>query len=310
MFTDHIHDQLGRHRFGAITDAMPEFIKVAEEEIVSDNLEKLADGCFAYSDGVNRYFPIHTPEHVWMSNAYFEKFAHEIDEREASVIRERIQDAYKAFELPEANISKTASDEDEMDAIHSLSIELNKFIDNHKRYPVHERRERAKEILHHAHALGKQSSLHDCVYRYAGDHFKKDYGHAFADRMRYFSHNAPERDSLLKMQEESSSHIPELVAKALGIFDQKTGLHKHYDQGLDDPYSGLLSPFTADNEDDIKFGEESISKQKIHKFDFDSLKDVLGDEVLGKLKANSVDTLREIHPSIRVIVLRAVRHGE
>lgn len=306
MFTDHIHDQLGRYRVGAINEAMPDFIKQAEEQIVSEDLEKLADGCFAYSDGVNRYFPIHKAEHVWFSNAYFEKFANELDEQDAKLVRERIQDAYKTFELPEFTISKTASEEDEMDALHSLSIELNKFIDDHKRYPIEERRERAKEILHHAHSLGKQSSLHDSVYRYAGDHFRKDYGHAFADRMKYFPHNAPERETLLGMQEESESHIPELVAKALGVFDKKTGLHKHYDQELEDPYAGLLSPFEADNEDNINFGEESVPLHKIKKFDFDTLKEILSDELLEKMKSNPVDCLREAHPSIRMIVVRKI----
>ena len=306
MFTDHIHDQLGRYRMGTINDSMPEFVKEAEEKIVTDDLEKLADGCFAYSDGVNRYFPIHTPEHVWMSHAYFEKFASQMDEKEVGTIKDRIEDAYKAFELPEENMVKIAAEEDELDAIHSLSIELNKFIDNHKRYPIHERRAKAKELLHHAHALGKQSSLHDSVYRYAGDHFKKDYGHAFADRMKYFNHNAPERSTLLKMQEESHSHIPELVAKALGVFDTKTGLHKHYDQELNDPYTDLLSPFEVDNEEDIKFGEHSVPAHKLKKFNFDSLKEILSDDVLSKLKSSPVDTLREVHPSIRVIVVRSI----
>jgi len=306
MFTDHIHDQLGRYRVGAINEAMPEFIKVAEENIVSENLEKLADGCFAYSDGVNRYFPIHTPEHTWLSNAYFEKFAHEFDEREVSEIRDRISDAYKTFELPEVEFSKTASEEDDLDALHSLSIELNKFIDNHKRYPIEERREKAKEILHHAHALGKQSSLHDSVYRYAGDHFKKNYSHAFADRMKYFKDNAPEREHLLKMQEESESHIPELVAKALGIFDHKTGLHKFYDSELEDPYAGLLTPFETNINENINIGEQSLPLHKINKFNFDSLKDILEDGVLDKLKANPVDALREINPNIRIIVIRKI----
>jgi hypothetical protein len=306
MFTDHIHDQLGRYRVGAINDSMPEFVKEAEEQIVTENLEKLADGCFAYSDGVNRYFPLHTPQHVWMSHAYFEKFANEFNEQTSSMIRERIEDAYKAFELPESNIVKIAAEEDEIDAIHSLSIELNKFIDEYKKYPVHYRRAKAKELLHYAKALGKQSSLHDVVYRYAGDHFKKDYTHAFADRMKHFSSHAPEREALLKMQDESPNHIPELVAKALSIFDTKTGLHKYYDQSLDDPYVGLLSPFDGDNEEDIHFGEHSVPANKLKKFNFETLKEFLSDDLLSQLKTNPVETLRNADPAIRVIVIRKI----
>lgn len=306
MFTDHIHDQLGRYRIGAINEAMPEFIKQAEEQIVSENLEKLADGAFAYSDGVNRFFPIHTPEHTWLSHAYFEKFANEFSEQESEVIRTRIEDAYKAFELPETNIVKIAAEEDDLDALHSLSIELNKFIDNYKQYPPHHRRAKAKELLHHAHALGKESALHDVVYRYSGDHFKKDMGHAFASRMKYFSQNAPERSHLLKMQEEAHSHIPELVAKALSVFDSKTGLHKHYDSELDDPYCGLLSPSNPDNEESISFGEQSVSVNKLKKFNFDTLKEILSDEILEKLKNSPVETLHEAHPSIRMIVVRKI----
>ena len=131
MFMDHTHDQIGKYRVGIISEIMPDFIKEAEEKIVTEDLSKLADGAFAYSDGVNRYFPIHTPEHTWLSNAYFEKFASQIDESLKDEIENRIDDAYLAFELPINNLVKIAAQEDSIDSLHTLSIEMNNFIDNY-----------------------------------------------------------------------------------------------------------------------------------------------------------------------------------
>lgn len=304
MLLDHTHDQLGRYRVGAISDAMPDFVKTAEDKISVEDLTKLADGCFAYSDGVNRYFPIHTPEHTWLSHAYFEKFAHTLDEQVAKEISDKIVDAYKAFELPENNIVKIAATEDEIDHLHALSIELNKFIDDYKKLSIEERRIKAKDILHKAHALGKEKALHDTVYRYSGDHLKRDHPHAFAKRMQYFNAKAPERHTLLKMQEEAPNHIPELVAKALAVFDRKTGLHKFYDSELDDPYVGLLSPY--ESEEPLEFDGHHVMPSKLKTFNFDELSDVLGDHVISALKHEPVAALQMAEPSIRMIIIRKI----
>lgn len=305
MLIDHIHDQLGRYRIGAISDAMPDFVKTAEDQISTEDLTKLADGCFAYSDGINRFFPIHTPEHTWMSHAYFEKFANTFEDNLAKEIGDKIHDAYLAFELPENNIVKIAAQEDELDNLHALSIELNKFIDDYKKLPIEDRRTKAKDILHKAHALGKEKALHDTVYRYSGDHLRHDHAHAFAKRMQYFNAKAPERHTLLQMQEEAKNHIPELIAKALSIFDRKTGLHKYYDSELEDPYCGILAPFEA-HEKAICFGEHHVMPSKLKHFNFDELSDVLGDHVISALKQEPVAAIQGCEPSIRMIIIRKI----
>jgi hypothetical protein len=307
MLIDHIHDQLGRHRVGVISESMPDFIKVAEESIVTEDLSKLADGCFAYSDGVNRYFPIHTPEHTWFSHAYFQKCASEIDERDAQKIQTRIEDACLAFDIPEASLVKVAAHEDEVDALHTLSVELNRFVNNYKSLPPEERRARAKELTRHAKALNRQHSLHDVVHRYSGDHLRHDYHHAFGDRMRHFRLGAPERQTLLSMQNEAKNHIPERIARALSIFDRNAGLDAHYDNGLDDPYTALLTGKEPDA-DDFEVDGETIPHKHLQGFDWDSLGELLSESTLGSLKSNPLEALSGLEPGIRVIVIRKINH--
>jgi predicted transport protein len=308
MFTDHTRDQIGKYRVGAIVDSMPDFIKEAEDKIVSEDLTKLADGAFAYSDGVNRYFPIHTPEHTWLSHAYFEKFANEIAEPLRSEIEDRIDDAYIAFELPLNNLVKIAAQEDSIDALHSLSIEMNNFIDHYKRLPIKQRREKAKEILSRAFALGKADGMHHLVKKYSGNNLNPDYPQAFAVRMKYFKHNAPERDTLLQMQNEVPNHLAERIAEALHAFDSKTGLDKHYDNEIMDPYYDLLSPGDI-KESPLNFDGESILPSKLKGFNHSSLSDLLNDNLLSELQSDPEATLKNMHPQIRVIVLRRMNHA-
>lgn len=305
MITDHVHDQLGKHRIGIIDEIMPDFIKEAEERIVTEDLSKLADGAFAYSDGLNRRFPIHTAEHTWLSHAYFEKFASEIDEQSRGEVGERIHDAFKAFGLPENSMVKIAAQEDEIDALHELSIEMNKFVNNLRSLSIEERRKRAQQILHHAFSLGKHEHVHDSVKRYASNNLNPHYAHAFAKRMQYFHHDTPERKMLLDMQMETPKHVPELVAKALALFDQKQGLHKLYDNELEDPYFGILS-HEKQCENDLEFDGHKVAPSKLHNFDYSGLGELLNDEVIEKLKSNPIDTIRSMEPHVRIIVVRRV----
>jgi hypothetical protein len=286
---------------------MPEFIKVAEEEIVSEDLTKLADGCFAYSNRVERFFPIHTPEHTWLSHAYFNKFASEIDEKEVNEIRIKIDDACKAFGFNEDSLVKIAAHEDEIDALHTLSVELNKFVNNYKKLKPEERRQRAKELAHHAKALNREHSLHDVVHRYSGDHLRRDYHQAFGHRMGYFHHGAPERKMLMEMQDNAHEHVPERVARALTIFDRNAGLDSHYDQDLDDPYSALLTGQEPDA-DDVEVEGHRIPRHLFQEFNWDSLQDLLAEERLAALKASPLEGLRGMEPSVRMIIIRKIHH--
>lgn len=313
MMTDHTKDQLGKHRAGVISEMMPEFIKIAEEEIVSEDLTKLADGCFAYSDGINRYFPIHTPEHTWLSHAYFEKFAHTIEQPLADTIRRRIKDAYAAFELPEESVVKIASQEDEVDVLHTLSVELNKFLQNYKNLHPHERRERAKQLTQYAKGLNRESAVTDPIRRYSGDYLRGDFMNSFMDRMRYFMANAPERQMLLRMQSEAPRCVPERVAKALLAFDRNAGIAKHYDIDLDDPYVSVLTddPHKAyrGHEDDlINIDGHKISLDKLKNFNWDSLSDTLESDILGDIKHDPIMGIQSAPRHIRVVIIRRLGH--
>jgi hypothetical protein len=308
MFIDHTHDQIGKYRVGIISEIMPDFVKEAEEKIVTEDLSKLADGAFAYSDGVNRYFPIHSPEHTWLSHAYFEKFANQIDESIRSEIEDRIDDAYIAFELPINNLVKIAAQEDSIDSLHTLSIEMNNFIDNYKRLTIKQRREKAKEILSKAFALGKSEAMHDIIKQYSGNKLNPNFSQAFADRMKYFKSTDPERKILLEMQDEVPNHLPERIAEALAVFDQKTGIHSKYDNEIMDPYYSILSPGDIE-ESPIQFDGHHILPSKLKGFDFSTLSDILNDHILGGLKLDPINTLKDLNPHVRVIVINRMHHA-
>lgn len=303
MYTDHMHDQLGKYRVGVIAEAMPDFVKEAEEKIVSEDLTKLADGAFAYSDGLNRYFPIHNKEHTWLSHAYFEKFAEQIPEQDRESVKARISDACEAFSLPEENMVKSASvsNEDEIDELHSLLIEMNKFVTNYKRLNIEERRQVAKHLLHQAYALGKQSNIHDVIKTYAGDGLNKDYPHAFAKRMAYFGDHSPERELLSKMQEETPT-CPEKAARALAKFDSNTSLDRLYDNELDDPYRGILNPHVP--EDMMEMDGCKLLPSKVKNFDYSSLSEIISDALMEAFKANPIEALQNVKPHVRMIIVK------
>ena len=202
MLLDQCHDQIGKFRITGF-DYLPDMVKTAEDKIVSEDLSKVADGLFAYSDGIDRYFPLHTPEHCWYSRGYFEKCASTLNEPLREAINDRINDAWKFHELPEVEFSKEAEHEDEVDAIHALATEMHNFIEHYKRLHIHERREKAKELVRHAFALNKHEGIHEIIKRYAGENLRQDHGQAFAKRMQFFHHDSPERQMLLRLQEET-----------------------------------------------------------------------------------------------------------
>ena len=305
-YIDHTKDQLGRHRVGIISELMPEFIKVAEEEIASDDLTKLADGCFAYSNGMDRSYPIHTPEHTWLSHAYFEKFAHTIPEQDRSVIKKRIDDAYLAFGLPEDSVIKVASVEDEIDVLHSLATELNKFIANYKTLPPAERRIKAKQLEQHAKALNREGMITDKIKRYTGDHLRPDYAQAFGDRMRYFRVGAPERLKLLKMQDEVKAHVPENIARALYIFDRSAGIDRDYDIHIEDPFAGILGHHNCMHDNMLSLDGHIVDKNKFTSFDWDSLKDIIEESVLSKFKEDPIEGFQGAPQHIRLIIIKKV----
>lgn len=304
-YIDHTTDQLGQHRAGIISELMPEFIKTAEEQIASEDLTKLADGCFAYSNGIERRFPIHTPEHTWMSHAYLEKFAHTLPEEECAVIRARINDAYKAFDLPENSVVKIAAQEDDIDILHSLATELNKFIASYKTLPPAERRMKAKQLEQHAKALNKENMLTDPIRRYTGDHLRGDYAQAFDKRMRYFRTGTPERAKLLAMQDEAPRHVPTNVARALSIFDTGAGIDKDYDIHIEDPYVSLLGHHNAVHDNDhMSVDGHMISRRKLTSFNWDSLNDVLEEAFLSRIKSDPIEEFQGAPQHIRLLVIK------
>lgn len=310
MLTDHIHDSIGKHRMGIIADLMPEFVKVAEDKIVTEDLSTLPNGCFAHCEGTERYFPIHSPEHVWLSRAYFEKCANSLDENLRKNIDSRIADAEKAFAVTginNAEFAKEAATEDDIDYLQRLADDINQFISNYKTLEIKERRRIAKELKQRATALGRRSGLPQLVSKYSGNKLVKNYEQAFMDRIGHFREGAPERVVIMNLQGMAPSSIPEFIAEALAKFDHKYNLHQKYDQTLVDPYYSLLEDGEVDEDPIFSHGHHCIYPHELKKFDFNGLDELFDTHVIDNLKTDFANTIKSFDPHVRMVIIKKIK---
>ena len=165
---DHLHDT----NLLTLTEAvLPGFIKVANEKPLF----------FAYSNGIESFFPIDTPSNSWLSAAYFEKnAANHLDKDDFAKTHDTILEALVlhgvTYESP-YTVEKVA---EEGYTFEKLASDVKVFEQNYKHINPEERNEKAKELLNRYQAL-KDSGAHDpgslpkIVEEYAGEHLKKDW---------------------------------------------------------------------------------------------------------------------------------------
>lgn len=229
---DHLHDSnllvLGE-------TALPGFVKVANEKPLF----------FAYTNGLESFFPIDTPSNAWLSAAYFEKNAADHLDRDDYVhthdaILEALNLHGVKYESP-FTVEKTA-DEEEYSFI-KLASDVRVFEQEYKHIDPEKRHEKAKELLNRYQALkdsGAESggSLPKIVEEYAGEHLKRDW----PDVVRHRASRVEDGEGKEAYHALADSHEnKEIILRLLGMLDKKFGLDHHYDRGILDPYRSLLT---------------------------------------------------------------------
>ncbi len=307
---DHIHDQVGQHRMGIISELMPDNIREMQDKIASEDTSNLPDAAFAHSTITDRYFPLHTPEHVCLSGLYFTKCASSIEENLRKDIQFRIQDAAEAFGIDnpiKTDLTKEASSEDNVDYLHRLALDINDFINGYKKHTVEERRKIALELQSRALKLKHSTGTPELIKRYGGKRLVEDYPKAFAARMQHFPDKSEQRRTLLELQMLAGEHIPEVLAKTLHLFDKKFNLDKHYDTSLSDPYYSLLIGGECEEEPVCSYGTHSLFPSEVKNYDYSKLSDLFDDDLVSSLKDNLPATLKSIDPTVKVIIIKRIK---
>jgi hypothetical protein len=229
---DHLHDS---NLLVINNTELPGFVKIANEK----------PKFFAYTNGLEQFFPIDTPSNAWLSAAYFEKNASShLTQDEFVTVHDRILEALNlhnvTYESPFA-IEKIANED--AYTFEKFASEVRTFEQNYKHVNPEERHEKAKALLDRYKALkdsGAEThgSLPKIVEEYAGDHLKQDWPEVVKHRAsKVNDEEGKEAYHALAKTNESK----EIILKLLSMLDKRFGLDAHYDRGISDPYKALLT---------------------------------------------------------------------
>ena len=103
------------------------------------------------------------------------------------------------------------------------------------------------------------------------------------------------------MQEETPN-CPEKGARALAKFDANTGLDRLYDNELDDPFRGILSPHVP--EELMNIDGHKLLPSHVKGFDYGSLSEVISEALMEAFKANPIEALQSVKPHVRTIIIK------
>ena len=273
---DHLHDS----NLLALTDAeVPGFVKIASEK----------PNFFAYSNGLESFFPIDTPSNAWLSAAYFEKNAHTLlDNTSYIATHDRILEALTVhnvnYESP-FTVEKVA--DENLYTFEKFASEVKVFEQNYKHINPEERNEKAKALLDRYKALkdsgaDTHGSLPKIVEEYAGNHLKDDWHDVVRHRAsKVNDEEGKEAYHALAKSDESK----EIILKLLTLLDRKFGLDSYYDRGITDPYKALLTTHAPEQKKVIIMvvnGKE-YDHEKCASFQPLDLADQFGGEILAGL---------------------------
>lgn len=300
---DHLHDS----NLLVLNDTeLPGFVKVANEK----------PKFFAYSNGIEQFFPIDTPSNAWLSAAYFEKnAASHLSQDEFVITHDRILEALTLhnvnYESPFA-IEKVA--DENAYTFEKFATEVRTFEQNYKHVNPEERHEKAKALLDRYKALkdsGAEThgSLPKIVEEYAGDHLKEDWADVVKHRAsKVNDEEGKEAYHALAKTNESK----EIILKLLGMLDKKFGLDSHYDRGISDPYKALLTTHAPEHKKVIIMvvnGKE-YDHEKCASFQPLDLADQFGGEILAGLLHNRNAYLKEAPGFVKEAVAKVIDEVE
>ena len=229
---DHLHDT----NLLALNEVdLPGFVKVAHE----------TPKFYAYSNGIDHFFPIDTAANSWLSAFYFEKNASSnLDGEEFVETHNRILEALQLHNVNYVSpltVEKNANED--VYTFEKLASDVRVFEQNYNHINPEERNEKAKEIMNRYQTLKDSGaevhgSLPKLVEGYAGSHLKEDW----PEIVRHRASRVNDSDHKEAYEALSKSDEPrDIILKLLSMLDKKTGLDSHYDRGIEDPYRALLT---------------------------------------------------------------------
>jgi hypothetical protein len=297
---DHLHDT----NLLTLTEAViPGFIKVANEKPLF----------YAYSNGIESYFPIDTPSNAWLSAAYFEKnAASHLDKDDFAKTHDTILEALNLhgidYESP-YTVEKVADENEEYTFV-KLASDIKVFEQNYKHINPEERHEKAKEILNRYQALKDSGakdggSLPKIVEEYAGEHLKKDW----PDVLHHRASRVDDREGKEAYHElAESKESKEIILRLLGLLDKKFGLDHHYDRGILDPYRSLLTTEEPKKEKIIIMvvNGKQYDHEKVASLNPLDLAEQFGGEVLSGLTDNPSVYLKSAPEFVKVAVAQVL----
>jgi hypothetical protein len=296
---DHLHDT----NLLVLTEAIiPGFIKIGHDSPMF----------YAYSNGIDSYFPIDTPSNAWLSAAYFEKnAANHLDKDDYINTHDKILEALNlhgiTYESP-FTVEKVAND-DEYSFI-KLASDLRVFEQNYKHINPEERHEKAKELMNRYQALKDSGAKEDgpipkIVEEYAGEHLKRDW----PDIVRHRASRVEDGEGKEAYRDlAESKESKEIILRLLGMLDRRFGLDHHYDRGILDPYRSLLTTEEPKKEKIIIMvvNGKQYDHEKVASLNPLDLADQFGGEVLSSLMHNPSVYLKSAPEFVKVAVAQAI----
>jgi len=299
---DHLHDS---NLLTINETSLPGFVKIAEDK----------PKFFAYSNGIEQFFPIDTPSNAWLSAAYFEKNAHaNLDDKEYIEVHNRIYEALNLHNIEYKSPFTVEKRAEEGYSIIKFASEVKVFEQNYKHINPEERHEKAKLLLDRYKTLKDSGaevngSLPKIVEEYAGDHLKEDWKEVVKHRASKVNNNeGKEAYHALAKSEESK----EIILRLLSLLDKKFGLDHHYDRGILDPYRSILTTQEPEQKKVIIMvvNGKQYDHEKIASFNPLDLADQFGGEILTGLLHDRSAYLKSAPGFVKEAVARLIDESE
>ena len=293
---DHLHDS----NLLALNEAViPGFIKLAQD----------APMFYAYSNGIDSFFPIDTPSNAWLSAAYFEKnAANHLDQKDYVDTHDKILEALNLHGVTYESTFAVEKVAEEGYTLIKLASDLKVFEQNYGSISPEERNKKAKELFHRYEVLKdfeEVGPMPKIAYEYAGDHLREDWPEVLHHRATRIN-DVEGKEAYHELAESRESK--DIILKLLTLLDKKFGLDRHYDRGILDPYRSLLTVEEPKPKKIIIMivNGKHYDHEKIASLNPLDLADQFGGEVLTGLMHNPSVYLKSAPEFVKVAVAQAI----
>ena len=180
------------------------------------------------------------------------------------------------------------------------------FNDHGESLHPEDRRELCIKLAARADEIG--CKVTDYVRKYAGKGYAPD-GEikvAVSTRMQYFQDDSPERDMLTGLMDKYAHVPPDVFCEAVRQFDEATGLHHHWDDGIYDPWYTTYG-FVKEAEWSFSTHGSRINEEQLKQLANASYKMIIekfGEELANALRKNPVQIFDSLPLDQKRIIMR------